>query len=151
MFFNADGSIQKVTPTLRGVGLVQASSEIQLDRYSAKSGESIAVSFLDDANPHAGWKTTFSAGNSWVRFNEVDFALGRQKSIAVRAKSSGKGALQIRLDKPDGPLLGRVKVGKESDWKIARVAAKNIPAGVHDLFVMQAGADSVEVDWISFR
>ena len=34
--FNADGSIRKVTPTLRGVGLVQATSEIQIDRHSER-------------------------------------------------------------------------------------------------------------------
>jgi hypothetical protein len=150
LYFNADGTIQKVIPTLRGVGLVQATSEIQIDRYSAK-GEGVAVSFLDDANPQAGWKTTFSAEKSWVRFNEVDFARGAQKSIEVRAKSSGKGALEIRLDRQDGPLLGRVKVGKVSDWKSSRVAAKSLPAGVHDLFISEAGAEPVEVDWISFR
>ena len=59
MFFNADGTIRKVTPTLRGVGLVAAKSEIQIDRYSATSGDGIAVTFVDEANPHAGWKTTF--------------------------------------------------------------------------------------------
>ena len=101
--FNADGSIRKVTPTLRGVGLVEAKSEIQIDRYSATSPEGVAVSFLDEANPHAGWKTTFSGAKSWVRFNEVDFGAASQKSIEVRAKSAGKGALEIRLTTRMGP------------------------------------------------
>jgi hypothetical protein len=149
--FNADGTIQKVTPTLRGVGLVQATSQIQIDRYSAKSGDDVAISFLDDANPYAGWKTTFSGEKSWVRFNEVDFGQGARKSIEVRAKTSGKGVLEIRLDKPDGPVLGRVKVGHETEWKVVRVTAKHIPAGVHDLVVTQVGANPVDVDWIRFR
>jgi hypothetical protein len=42
-------------------------------------------------------------------------------------------------------------VGKTTDWKTARVAVKNVPAGVHDLIVTQAGAEAVEVDWVSFR
>jgi hypothetical protein len=151
LFFNADGTIQKVTPTLRGVGLVEAKSEIQIDRYSATSDQGIAVSFLDDANPHAGWKTAFSAAKSWVRFNEVDFGQGGQKSIQVRAKAPGGGALEIRLDKQDGPVLGRVEVGQGTGWTTASVAAKNIPAGVRDLIVTQAGAEAVEVDWVSFR
>jgi hypothetical protein len=130
---------------------VAAKSEIQIDRYSATSGEGVAVAFLDEANPHAGWKTTFSTAKSWVRFNEVDFGPGAQKSIEVRAKAPGGGALEIRLDKADGPVLGRVEVGQGSDWKTASVAAKNIPAGVHDLVVTQAGAAAVEVDWVSFR
>ena len=151
LFFNADGTIRKVIPTLRGVGLVQARSEIQIDRYSATSGDGVGVSFLDEANPHAGWKTTFSAASSWVRFNEVDFGRGNQKSIEVRTRAPAGGALEIRLDKQDGPVLGRVQVGQGTDWRTARVAAENIPAGVHDLIVTQAGAGSVEVDWVSFR
>jgi len=151
LFFNPDGTIHKVTPTLRGVGLVEATSQIQIDRYSATSDAGVAVSFLDPANPHAGWKTTFNAPKSWVRFNEVDFGSGAQKSIEVRAKASRGGALEIRLDQQDGPVLGRVDVGNATDWKISRVAAQGIPAGVHDLFVAQAGTQAVEVDWVSFR
>jgi arabinoxylan arabinofuranohydrolase len=149
--FNADGTIQKVTPTLRGVGLVDANSEIQIDRYSATSPEGIAVSFLDEANPHAGWKTTFGDANSWVRFDAVDFGRGAEKTVQIRAKSEAGSVLEIHLDKQDGPLLGRVKVGKGADWKVASVAAKNIPSGVHDLVVTHAGAQPVEVDWIRFR
>ncbi len=151
LFFNADGTIQKVIPTLRGVGLVKANSEIQIDRYSATSGEEVAVSFLDETNPHAGWKTRFSAVNSWVRFNEVDFEGGAQQTIQVRAKAAARGTLEIRLDKQDGPLIGRVDVGQGNDWTIASVAAKRVPRGVHDLFVTQAGGEPVEVDWIRFR
>jgi hypothetical protein len=151
LFFNADGTIRKVVPTLRGVGLVQANSEIQIDRYSATGGDGVAVSFLDDANPHAGWKTTFSAPKSWVRFNEVDFGKSVHRSIEVRAKAPGGGALEIRLDKPDGPMLGRVDVAAGNDWQTASVAARNIPSGVHDLIVTHSGAETVEVDWVSFR
>ena len=151
LFFEADGTIRKVTPTLRGVGLVAANNEIQVDRYSAKSPEGVAVSFLDDANPYAGWKTTFSAKGSWLRFNEVDFGRGKQKSIEVRAKAPGTSMLEIRLDKPDGPLLSKVAVGSGTEWILATGVAKKIPAGVHDLFVTQTGVDPVEVDWVSFR
>jgi len=151
LFFNDDGSIRKVVPTLRGVGLVNATSEIQIDRYSARSGDAVAISFLDDSNPHGGWKTTFKDAQSWVRFNEVDFGRGRQKAIAVRAKTSHPGELEIRLDRQDGPVIARVKLNGEADWKVVKGRAKKPPAGVHDLFVTQAGAEPVDVDWVSFR
>ena len=148
LYFNDDGSIRKVTPTLRGVGLVKAASEIQIDRYSARSGDAVAVSFLDDANPHAGWKTAFNGAQSWVRFDEVDFGRGKQKSIEVRAR--GKGELQIRLGRADGPVIGTVKVAG-ADWENVSSRVKRVPAGAHDLFVTQTGADTVEVDWVSFK
>jgi hypothetical protein len=150
LFFNADGSIQKVVPTLRGVGLVDAGSEIQIDRYSATSPEGVAVSFLDDAQPFAGWKTTFSAPGAWVRFNDVDFGKGGRKTIEARSKSSGKGVLDIHLDKPDGPVLGRVLAGS-SDWSVMTSSHVKVPKGVHDLFVKQGEGTYVDVDWVRFR
>ncbi|HET9864177.1 MAG TPA: family 43 glycosylhydrolase, partial [Steroidobacteraceae bacterium] len=149
--FDADGGIRKVTPTLRGVGLVDATREIQIDRYSATSPDGVAISFLDETNPHAGWKTAFSQDHSWVRFNAVDFGRGAQKSIQARAKSAGAGVLEIRLDDPQGPLVGRVKIGAGADWQLAHGRARRIPAGVHDLVITRAGGEPVEVDWISFR
>jgi hypothetical protein len=151
LFFNADGTIQKVIPTLRGVGIVAAASQIQIDRYSATSGKEVAVSYLDAANTHAGWMTTFSAPKSWVRFNEVDFGTGNQKSVQVRAKATDGSVLEIRLDQADGPVLGRVEIGRGNDWTNASGNVKNIPAGVHDLIVIQAGGAPVEVDWVTFR
>ena len=151
LFFETDGSIRKVVPTLRGVGLVDATSEIQIDRYSATSPEGIKVSFLDDANPPAGWKTTFSAPQSWVRFDEVDFGKGGQKSIEVRTRAAAGAVLDVHLDTPDGPLLSRVKVSQAGDWMLANARTKKIPSGVHDLVVTLPGPGSVDVDWIRFR
>jgi hypothetical protein len=151
LYFNDDGSIRKVTPTLRGVGVVKAGSEIQIDRYSERSGEAVAVSFLEDANPHAGWKTTFNAAQSWVRFNEVDFGRGGQKSVEVRAKAGGKGELEIRLDSQDGPVVARVTLDASGAWKLAKTRAKNVPAGVHDLLVKPTSSQNLEVDWVRFR
>jgi len=151
LFFESDGTIRKVIPTLRGVGLVNATNEIQIDRYSATSPEAIAVSFLDDANPFAGWKTTFSAPQSWVRFNEVDFGRRAPKSVAVRAKGAGGATLEIRLDQADGPVVARVTVPVSADWATIDARAKKIPRGVHDLIVTQAGGGPVDVDWVRFR
>lgn len=151
LFFNADGTIQKVKPTLRGVGLVNAKSEIQIDRYSEKSAEGVVISLIEEANPHAGWKTTFGTAKSWVRFNEVDFGRGTQKSIKVRAKTGASSTLEIHLNSQDGPLLGRVKIDEATDWKISSATAKKLPKGVHDIVVTQAGGDVIDVDWVSFR
>ena len=71
LFFNADGSIKKVIPTLRGVGVTDASKEIQIDRYSNKS-EGVSVDFLDTTNRFLGWKTVFNNPNAWLQYNSVD-------------------------------------------------------------------------------
>jgi hypothetical protein len=151
LYFEEDGSIRKVIPTLRGVGVVKADSEIQIDRYSARSGEAVAVSFLDEANPHAGWKTTFNAAGSWLRFDEVDLGRGGQKTFEVRAKASGNATLEIRVGSQDGPVVGRVNVENLGEWTIVKARVKKMPAGTHDLFVTKAGDGAAEVDWVKFR
>ena len=68
---------------------MSASSQIQIDRYSARSVDAVTASFLDDANPHAGWKVAFGAAQSWVRFNEVDLvAAGHTQERARRRKTN---------------------------------------------------------------
>lgn len=151
LYFNEDGSIRKVIPTLRGVGIVNAGSQIQIDRYSERSGDDVKVSYLEDANPHAGWKVALNAPGSWVRFDQVDFGRGRQKTVEVRAKTTGKSQLKIRLGSPEGPVIGTVRLDEGGDWKVAKGATKKEPAGVHDLFVTLPGGQFVEVDWVRFH
>jgi len=151
LFFNADGTIRKVIPTLRGVGVVAAKSKIQIDRYSATSGDGEAVSFLNPANPHEGWKISLAGASSWVRFNGVGFGQRDLRTVEVRAVSAKGGAIEIRLDQPDGPVLGRVEIGAGSAWTIIHSPVQNVPPGVHDLVVTQTGNTQVELDWISFK
>jgi hypothetical protein len=149
--FEADGSIRKVIPTLRGVGLVNAASEIQIDRYSARSGDAVKVSFLDDANPRAGWKTTFDAAPSWLRFDRVDFGRGGQKAVELRAQGSGAATLEIRTGSQDGPVIARIDVDGTRDWTTSKARARRVPKGVHDLFIVQSAGSPVTVDWVRFR
>jgi len=149
LFFNDDGTIRKVVPTLRGVGVVDAKREIQIDRYSATTGE-VAVSFVDAAKPGAGWKIALN-GDASVRFNEVDFGDGREKSVMVRGMAKAGDAIEIHADRADGPLLAKVKIGAGADWPIDRASASQVPSGVHDLFVTHAGSGTVEVDWVRFE
>ena len=107
LYFNDDGTIRKVVPTLRGVGIVDAKSKIQIDRYSAISQEGASVSFLEPTNTFAGWKTSFTGSNAWVRFDKVDFGNGRLKSANVMAMAPAKSRVQIRLDKADGSGAGQ--------------------------------------------
>jgi beta-xylosidase len=151
MYFNEDGTIQKVIPTLRGVGIVDAKSKIQIDRYSAISPEGVSVSFLDATNAHEGWKISLNGRNTWVQFDKVDFGTGDLKSVKVRSISSTGGTIEIHLDKADGPLVGKVEIGKGSDWKVVNSVLTNAPASVHDLIVTQKGASNIELDWISFE
>ena len=151
LHFNDDGTIQKVIPTLRGVGIVDAKSKIQIDRYSDISPEGASVSYLNPTNTFAGWKISLNGTNSWVRFNKVDFGLGKLKSVNTRAISANGGSIEIRVDSANGPLLATVKTAKGSNWKVVQAKASKIPPGIHDLIVSQVGNKPVDLDWLSFQ
>ena len=151
LYFNADGTIRKVVPTLRGVGIADAHTKLQIDRYSAISSDAVAVSFLEPTNPFAGWKVSLPAQRSWVRFNAVDFGGGHAPEVSVRANAVRGGAIELRLDGMDGPVVAAIAIKPSREWMVVRAAAQNIPPGVHDLIVTQAGKQRVDLDWIQFE
>jgi len=151
LHFNDDGTIQKVIPTLRGVGIVDAKSKIQIDRYSDISPGGASVSYLNPTNTFEGWKTSFTGTNAWVRFDKVDFGSGKLKSVNARVVSASGGAVEIRVDSPNGPVLATVKVTKGSNWTVVKSKASKVPTGTHDLIVRQAGSKPVDVEWLSFQ
>ena len=151
LYFNEDGTIKKVIPTLRGVGIVDAKSKIQIDRYSAISKDGVADSFLNETNTFEGWKVALNGANTWVQFNKVDFGHDNLKSVSARAASSTGGSVEIHLDKVDGPLLAKLEVGKGPEWNVVKSKLDSVPAGVHDLVVTHGEDNQVELDWISFE
>ncbi len=151
LFFNKDGTIKKVIPTLRGVGVTEVTKQIQIDRYTAKSDEGVSVDFLDTLNRFEGWKTTFSKQGAWIQYNSVDFGKKKIRSINVNARSGTGGVLQIRLDDPKSSVIAEVKIPKEDEWKIIKTPVSLSKTGIHNLFVSMKDDSNIEVDWISFE
>lgn len=151
LFFNADGTIQKVSPTLRGVGLTSAKSNIKIDRYTALSSKGVKIEFLDTTNPFNGWKTIFENKGAWIQYNAVDFGDKKMKKVVVKARSEKGGAVQIRLNKVDGPILGEIKISDSTVWSTFEAKVSNLPKGVENLVVVSNDANLVEVDWVRFE
>jgi hypothetical protein len=151
LFFNEDGTIQKVTPTLRGVGTTPSSQKIQIDRYSAISGEGVSVAFIDTSDTFLGWKTVMNKPNAWIKYNGVDFGTKKAKKIQVKAYSENGGILQIRIRDTNGPVLSQVKIPGHTGWQVIEVKLKQFLPGVQNLVVESLSDKDVEIDWISFR
>ncbi len=64
LFFNPDGTIRKVKPSLRGVGVTSATRQIEIDRYSHISPEGVSIGLLDTLNTFKGWKTVLDKQNA---------------------------------------------------------------------------------------
>lgn len=151
LFFNADGTIKKVIPTLRGIGLTPATNQIQIDRYSNKSDEGVAIDFIDTANRFQGWKTIFTRSGAWIQYNSVDFGKKTLNTVAVRALSATGGSLQIHANSIDGPAVAEIKIPPGAGWNIIKTSLLNVKPGIHHLFIVAKTDKPVEVDWIKFE
>lgn len=151
LFFNEDGTIRKVIPTLRGVGATASTQKIQIDRFNATSMDGVGVTFLDTLNKFKGWKTTFSKANSWVKYNSVVFGKKAAGRIYVNACSATGGTLLISTDDKPGKVIAKLIIPKGNDWRIVTKTGLLMPAGVKNLIVQSKDGGSVDVDWISFK
>ncbi len=150
LFFNTDGTIKKVTPTLRGVGLTKANAKIQIDRFSDK-GEDATIAFIDTAKKFDGWKSIIPASpKGWVRYNRVDFGKTGNSRVSARAWSSKGGELEVRAGSPTGPVIATIKVPEGNSWNDYSAPVKSKLSGVKDLYFTAKGS-TVEVDWVSFK
>ncbi|NLV31468.1 MAG: family 43 glycosylhydrolase [Acidobacteria bacterium] len=149
--FNGDGTIRKVIPTLRGVGIVPADREIQLDRWSAVSASGASIAFLDEKNPFDGWKTVLEEKGAYVRFADVDFDGRKVKTLQIRARSESGAAVALRIGKGGAPLTVRAAVPKGAGWGLVEAALPTAPSGVRELELSLEEAGRVEVDWVRFE
>ncbi|MFT3782816.1 MAG: family 43 glycosylhydrolase [Nibricoccus sp.] len=151
LYFNDDGTIRKVVPTLRGVGVVKATEQIQIDRYSETSKAGVALSFVDSADPKKGWKVSITGPGAWVRFNEVDFGKGAFLLVRMSASSATGGEIEIRQDGVAGSKIGQIKIPRSSKLEIHEAKLAGIPAGVHDIVVIAKERTIADIDWIQFQ
>jgi len=151
LFFNEDGTIKKVIRTLRGVGAIDASRQIQIDRYSSRSGEGVSIDFLDTLNRFEGWKVILKSANAWIQFNSVDFGIDRSKSVSVRVSSRTGGTVQMRLDSVNGPIAAEVIIPGSQEWSVIRSPLSRSVRGIHNLVVLLKEDGQVEIDWARFE
>ena len=149
--FNEDGTIKKVIPTLRGIGVTAATKEIEVDRYTAISNEGAMIDFIDTTNRFLGWKTIFDKSGAWIQYNSVDFGKKALKKILIKTISGTGGTLQIRTGSVEGTIVAEVRIPQSTTWKLAKGTVVRPPNGVQNIFVTLKGDKQVAVDWIKFE
>ena len=151
LFFDEDGTIKKVIPTLRGIGISDATKEIQLDRYTAISPQGTSIAFLDTSNRFPGWKTMFNKPGAWVQYNSVNFGKKVLKKISVNAMSATGGTLQVRTGSVDGPVIAEINIPESNDWNVTKTVVLKQSKGVQNIFVILKDDKQVSADWIKFE
>ncbi len=151
LFFNPDGTIHKVIPTLRGVGITIASQKIEIDRYSKKCEKGISVTLKDTLNPFEGWKTVFHEEGSWIQYNKVDFRQGKYKKAVLLVRSQNGGVLEIRTGNLSGNVISRVVIPSKQEWQIVNSKITGVKPELLDIIAICTKNPEIEIDWIKFE
>jgi hypothetical protein len=160
--FNTDGTIQEVKPTLRGVGILPATSRVEVDRYSDASN-GVTYAYNDTANTFLGWHATLPGKGSWLRFADVDFSAITDGYVIAKVKAEGNTEVIINAkgDKKKGKEIARLKVAvsgaqgpfrrsTRGQWLTLTAPLTNVPNGVADVEVL-CGDSALSVDWLQFK
>ena len=147
--FLPDGTIEQVTPTLRGVGETKATDHIQMDRYSAVYHYGVYDDLLDAANPFEGFYIHFARGNTWVRYDEINFGeTAPTKAVfRIRSASPSKVSFQTRDEK----IVGTFDLPASKDWKEVKLPFETPLTGMQNIKLIVDEAKDLDVDWISFE
>ncbi|MEJ5352492.1 MAG: family 43 glycosylhydrolase [Melioribacteraceae bacterium] len=151
LFFNEDGTIRKVRPTYRGVGITNASKKIEIDRYSEISEEGVEVVYLDTSNTFKGWKAVFTKKGAWLQYNSVDFGKGGFSTVVANVYSEKGGLLEIKLDNMKNNPIAKVTIPPSKGWQIVKSRVTGIEQGIHNIIVVSRKNEEVEIDWLFFE
>ena len=158
--FNADGTIQEVKPTLRGVGTSKATDRIDIDRYSVAGGD-VALAYNDTLMPTRGWHVTLSQKDSWLAYTDVDFqGVNPSSYLVANVKADDNATIIIREDNAKGKVIARIPVQVESNgafrrdlrnrWMTVTATLEYIPRATCGLHITVEGAN-VGIDWLQFK
>lgn len=151
LFFNPDGTIRKVVPTNRGVGITNASKRIEIDRYSKISEKGIAIAFIDSTKTFDGWKTIFNEKDAWVQYNSVSFENKDYKNIVVKCLAEKGGVIEVKLNGINNLVIAKIVFSPSNQWQIIKYKVKKIKPGLYNLIITSADDRKVEIDWLSFE
>lgn len=129
--FNADGTIQELIPTYRGVGITDASGLVQMDRYS-NIGGGASIAYNDTTNYFLGWKTILPKGG-WVSYGNVRMP---------------EGEYTTWVNMPG--MWGRMQLTDISKTSL-ELKVNKLSNGLAELILSNKGDRPVEVDWISLN
>jgi len=167
MQYNADGTIKEVPYWLDQEPVRQLH---WLDPYRRVEAETMAWGYgLKSAKmgipntgvvkdmPYSTGKTNMYLfdidPDEYIRLRGVDFA-GGAKQFAITAAGTGSCTLTLRLDSPEGPVIGTVLIKSTGSVEQYRpfTAKVSRAQGVHDLYLCFDKAEGdVRLDWWQFK
>ena len=166
LYFNADGTIKEVKPTMRGVGINKATEKIEIDRFSASSSD-VTTQLIDTINTFRSFEATLPVKGSWMRYNDIDFSCITDGYVIVKAKASENTKFFIREKAANGKIIAKVDLTVKPEapagmpamfrrdfsnqWLSLTAPLEYTPKGVTDLVITVEGDAGISVDNVQFK
>jgi len=167
LYFNADGTIQEVKQTMRGVGINKATEKIEIDRYSTASSD-VTSALIDTVNTFRSYQATLPAKGSWLKYNDVDFSCIKDGYMIINVKAADNTEFCVREKSATGKVLARVKLTVKPEpstdpmmarfrrdlsnqWLSQAANLEYTPKGVTDLVITNEGDGALSVDCVQFK
>jgi hypothetical protein len=160
-----DGTLEPIFPGRDlGVG-TPGVTYLTLDAFAPRrEAEEFQVRVNAEGEPGLKGEYQMKLGDGgYLEFRNVDFGEGA-KAIRVEMSSENAslrdGRLEIRLNNPEGPLIGVVSVpvtGGRTAYRILTATIKPSARGIHDLFLVARGSGDAtqrrlfNITWFAFE
>lgn len=159
LYFNADGTIKEVKPTMRGVGTVNALYKIEADRYTNASND-VKISFVDTVDKFSGWSAELPKKGSFFTFSDVDFSGINDGYVTANVKPQKNTSFVIRDKNQKGKVIAEFKVVCITDgqfkrdysnqWLSVTAPLQYTPKGVTDLYITTSEG-GLDIDNLQFK
>ena len=151
--FDDKGSIKKIKPTKRGIGVPTLGDTIQVDRYNSIKGAS--TTFVGGNEP-IGWMVCDTKMMGHVRFNDVNFGEGQAKKMQARVASGQRiGHFEVRIDSEKGTKIAEFPIeytGGWNSWTTIETDLLEEVSGTHDIYVVFVSVwgsiKAVNLNWL---
>ena len=166
LYFNADGTIKEVKPTMRGVGINKATEKIEIDRFSTASND-VTTHLIDTINTFRSYEATLPVKGSWMRYNDIDFSCITDGYVIIKAKASENTKFFIREKAANGKIIAKVDLTVKPEapagmpamfrrdfsnqWLSLTAPLDYTPKGVTDLVITVEGDAGISVDNVQFK
>ena len=166
LYFNADGTIKEVKPTMRGVGINKATEKIDIDRFSAASND-VTTQLIDTINTFRSYEATLPVKGSWMRYNDIDFSCITDGYVIIKAKASENTKFFIREKAANGKIIAKIDLTVKPEvpagmpamfrrdfsnqWLSLTAPLEYTPKGVTDLVITVEGDAGISVDNVQFK
>ncbi|WP_419874190.1 glycoside hydrolase family 43 protein [Candidatus Pristimantibacillus sp. PTI5] len=151
VFFSEDGSIGEIAADMKGVEQIKDFNpfvRVEAGTIAWSAGINMQPLLTDDKEQAPVKLAVSDIGNGeWTAVSKVNFGSGATSFMAWVASAEDGGSIELRLDDPEGKLIGTLAVPSTNGWDqwVEAKTEVSVAEGIHDLYFLFNGKPGMEL------